>query len=90
MRALTDEEWRGALRIWLKKKLEEKDLALPELAIRLSSMGVDLDRRTLSNKLNRVSFTAAFLFQVMAAMGEDSISLADIASVSQDSGGISS
>lgn len=90
MMTLTDEQWRAAMRAWLKQKLDEKGMALPELAERLSAMEVDLDRRTLSNKLNRVSFTAAFFFQLLAALGEEGCNLADIASASQASGGVSS
>ncbi|MFC4349494.1 DUF6471 domain-containing protein [Kordiimonas lipolytica] len=82
---LTDEQWREALRLWLKAKLAEKGMGLPELAKRLADMGVELDRRTLSNKLNRVSFTAAFFLQVLEALGEEGCELKDIATYLQSS-----
>jgi hypothetical protein len=42
---------------------------------KLAAIGVVEDERNLRNKVSRGKFTAAFLFQLLAAIGVESISI---------------
>lgn len=50
----------------------DKDVSYVDLVNRLRDQGVLLNRRTLTNKLNRGRYTFTFALQVLAALGETS------------------
>ncbi len=53
----------------LKSELKRKGLSYKDLAARLTAIGVEENERNLNNKISRGGFTAAFLLQVMEAIG---------------------
>jgi len=59
----------------LKAELARRNLTYKDLAERLRAMGVEETDRNISNKISRGSYTAAFFFQCMDAMGVTTIHL---------------
>ena len=59
----------------LKAELKRKGLSYKDLAERLAAIGVNENERNLNNKISRGGFTAAFLLQVMEAIGATSVRL---------------
>jgi hypothetical protein len=53
----------------LKTELTRRDISYRDLAERLQAIGVKDSERNISNKISRGGFTAAFLIQVMDAIG---------------------
>ena len=52
-----------------------KAVTMAELAERLGKLGVKENEHNLSNKIARGGFTAAFVFQVMKALGVETLNL---------------
>ncbi|MBP2311496.1 DUF6471 domain-containing protein [Azospirillum soli] len=76
---LPEDAWREAVVNYLKEAMRAKGVDYPELARRLSAAGLEMDRVSLANRINRKGFTAAFLLQVMAALDERPEWLAQVA-----------
>ncbi|WP_300659219.1 DUF6471 domain-containing protein [Hydrogenophaga sp.] len=55
--------------------LKEKGMAYADLAAHLDEHGSRLSREVLTNKLHRGTYSFAFALQVLAALGETSISI---------------
>lgn len=53
----------------------DKDLTYSELARRLQAYGVQIETQSLTNKINRGTYSFTFALQVLAAMGVDKISI---------------
>lgn len=70
LRTISEEDWREAVVGYLKQTMRAKGIDYPELARRLCAVGLQVDRTSLANRINRKGFTAAFLLQVMAALDE--------------------
>jgi hypothetical protein len=69
------EEWAARLVSSVKATMRAEDVDFGELARRLSTQGVELDRVTLSNRVNRAGFSAAFFCQILVAFGIDRFDL---------------
>ena len=68
----TEEERRQALAAYLKAKMIERGVSFPELGRRLAEQsGQPIERTVLFNKIKRGSFSAAFLVEVLEALGLD-------------------
>jgi uncharacterized protein DUF6471 len=67
--ARVDKDWQGRVKRILKAELVRRDISYRELAERLQAIGVKDSERNISNKISRGGFTAAFLIQVMDAIG---------------------
>ena len=61
-----------AIRI-LKGELKRRGITYADLAERLKKVGVHETERNLNNKISRGGFSAAFLFQVMVAIGANDV-----------------
>jgi hypothetical protein len=59
----------------LKAELKRKGVTYADLAQRLSAMDIHETERNLNNKISRGGFSAAFLLQCLAAIGETNIRL---------------
>ncbi len=59
----------------LKAELKRKGVTYAQLVEKLAEIGVDEKEVNIRNKLSRGKFTAAFLFQCLAAIGTRSIQL---------------
>ena len=75
--ARTNQDWQSEVKGILKAELKRKNLSYADLADRLSAMGIEEDRRNISNKIARGSFTAVFFIQCMHAIGVRSINIED-------------
>ena len=62
-------EWQARVKGLLKAELKRKNLSYADLADRLEAIGVTENRRNISNKIGRGTFTAVFFFQCMEAIG---------------------
>ena len=72
---MREDEWAEYAKGLLKAELKRRNVGYRELAERLTSMGIMESERNLANKISRGGFTAAFLLQVMAAIGVDTLRL---------------
>lgn len=59
----------------LKAELKRRGLTYKQLAEKLAEIGVAETERNLNNKVSRGGFTAAFLLQVLAAIGAKELRL---------------
>ncbi|MGX5804158.1 DUF6471 domain-containing protein [Bradyrhizobium sp. Arg314] len=75
--ARTNQDWQSEVKGILKAELKRKNLSYADLADKLSALGIEEDRRNISNKIARGSFTAVFFIQCMYAIGVRSIQLGD-------------
>ena len=69
------EQWEAKAKNVLKAELKRRGIGYKELAERLTAIGVSENEPNIRNKLARGRFTAAFLMQVMAAIGASEIRL---------------
>jgi hypothetical protein len=63
---------------FIKAELKRANLTYDELAERLKEHGLEETRYSITAKLARGTFPATFLLAVMAAIGRESVSLADV------------
>jgi len=67
---MTDADtWTLKARRFLKAELKRRDVTYPQLAEKLQAMGLPETTASITNKISRGAFTAAFLFQCMEAIG---------------------
>ena len=76
--AETENEWAERVARHLKAELKRADVTYEELAERLKDHGLEETRNSSAAKLKRGSFPATFLVAVMAAIGRESVELADV------------
>ncbi len=69
----TKEFWAQRARNLLKGELVRRGVSYADLAVRLKAMGIDDAPENIRNKINRGTFSAAFLLQVLQAIGASSI-----------------
>lgn len=69
----TEDVWARKARGLLKAELKRREVSYPQLAERLKAMGVQETTASITNKISRGTFTAAFLLQCMEAIGCDVI-----------------
>jgi hypothetical protein len=64
---------------FIKAELKRAGVTYDELAERLKEHGLDAEtRHSIAAKLKRGTFSATFLLAVMAAIGREHVSLADL------------
>ena len=63
---------------FVKAELKRADVTYEELAERLNEHGLSETRNSIAAKLKRGTFSATFLLGVMAAIGRESVSLAEV------------
>jgi len=63
---------------FVKAELKRADLTYDELAGRLKEHGLCETRNSITAKLRRGTFPATFLLAVMAAIGRDNVTLAEL------------
>jgi Domain of unknown function (DUF6471) len=69
--------WARKARGLLKAELKRREISYPQLAEKLQAMGVQETTASITNKISRGSFTAAFLLQAMEAIGCHTLRLED-------------
>lgn len=71
----TPNEWQREARRLLRVQMALADYGPKELSRALEQFGLDENPKTLSNKINRGTFTFAFFLQCMRALGADEVKL---------------
>ncbi len=72
---VTDKAWQEFAKNLLKSELKRRGLTYKDLAQRLTEAGTPDTAENLANKVSRGGFSAAFLFQCLAAIGCKNVSL---------------
>jgi hypothetical protein len=67
--------WARRARSLLKAELKRREVSYPQLAEKLAAIGVQETHASITNKISRGAFTAAFLLQCMTAIGAKTIRL---------------
>jgi hypothetical protein len=70
--------WEERAKRFLKAELKRADVSYKELADRLKEHGFEETEASIANKLSRGTFAATFFLATAAALGLESIQLADI------------
>ncbi len=65
----TKDLWAERARNLLKGELARRGLSYEDLAVKLQKIGVEENANNLRSKINRGTFSAAFLLQVLGAIG---------------------
>lgn len=66
-------DWQAQVKGLLKAELSRRNLTYADLADKLAAVGIEEDRRNLSNKIARGSFSAVFFVQCLEAIGCNTI-----------------
>jgi hypothetical protein len=76
--AKSEEEIADRAARFVKAELKRADVTYEELAERLKEHGLSETRNSIAAKLKRGTFPATFFLAVLAAIGQESVSLADL------------
>jgi hypothetical protein len=76
--AKTEAEWAERAARHIKAELKRSDLTYDDLAERLKKHGFKETKASIANKLARATLPAHFFLASLAAMGRESIQLADV------------
>ncbi len=72
----TNRDWQAVVKGTIRAELARRNMSYRELVERLEAIGIKgMSERTISNKINRGTFSAVFFFQVMEAIGVQNIHL---------------
>jgi hypothetical protein len=75
-RMRSNRDWQAIVKGVIRAELARRNIGYRELAERLEAIGVKgMNERTISNKVNRGTFSAVFLAQCMDAIGVSTIRL---------------
>ena len=66
---MSDEEWKEYAKGLLKAEIARKNLSLIDVARKLDAMGISESPQNISNKINRGTFGAIFMPQILKAVG---------------------
>ena len=66
---MSDEEWKEYAKGLLKAEIARKNLSLIDVARKLEAMGISESPQNISNKINRGTFGAIFMLQILKAVG---------------------
>lgn len=69
MREKTKADWARTTRNLLKSELTRRGISYEDLAARLKQIGVHETSHNITNKINRGTFSALFMVQVLRAIG---------------------
>lgn len=75
--AATSEEWAEKVKRYLKAELKRADIGYEELAAKLTKMGLEETKASVTMKLNRGTFPAWFFFAVLKAIGCQTVRVED-------------
>lgn len=75
----TEQDWTEWTKRLLKAELTRRGITYGELAKRLHAIGIDQSERNISNKISRGGFSATYFFQIMRAIGAETLHLDDTA-----------
>jgi hypothetical protein len=73
-----DKDWESMATRMIKSALSLKGVKYPELAARLRRLGIEETPSSLSTKINRGAFKAAFMLQVLKAIDIQHFTIPDL------------
>ncbi|HKM71885.1 MAG TPA: DUF6471 domain-containing protein [Stellaceae bacterium] len=74
----SNRDWQAIVKGAIRAELARRNIGYRELAERLEAIGVKgMNERTISNKVNRGTFSAVFFVQCMEAIGVTAVHLND-------------
>jgi hypothetical protein len=65
----TTADWKAQAKQLIRAELKRRDLSYADLAVRMDTIGLKVNDRTIANKIATGSFSAVFFLQVMEAIG---------------------
>ena len=65
---MSDEEWKNYAKGLIKAEIVRKNISLIELSKKLEEMGISETPQNISNKINRGTFGAIFMIQILKAI----------------------
>ena len=71
----TTADWKAQAKRLMRAELKRRDLSYADLAVRMESIGLKVNDRTIANKIATGSFSAVFFIQVMEAIGVKNLPL---------------
>ena len=66
---MSEEEWKVYAKGLIKAEIARKNLSLIDVAKKLEAMGISETPQNISNKINRGTFGAIFMLQILKAVG---------------------
>lgn len=73
-----EQEWVDRTKRFLKAELKRQDVTYDELARRLTEMGLQETKASISNKISRGVFSAVFFLASMKAIGCPAVRVEDV------------
>lgn len=73
-----EQEWVDRTKRFLKAELKRQDVTYDELARRLTEMGLQETKASISNKISRGGFSAVFFLASMKAIGCPAVRVEDL------------
>jgi hypothetical protein len=70
-------DWQAQVKGLLKAELKRRNFTYGDLADKLAAIGIKDNKRNISNKISRGTFTAIFFVQCMLAVGAKTVHLED-------------
>jgi hypothetical protein len=74
----SEKDWADATKRHLKVELKRAEVTYAELAERLKKHGLQETEASITSKINRGAFAAAFFLACLAALGLEGVRLEDI------------
>ena len=65
---VSDDEWKDYAKGLIKAEIARKNISLIDLSKKLESMGIAETPQNISNKINRGTFGAIFMLQILKAI----------------------
>ncbi len=75
---VTQPDWNERASRYLKAELKRQGVTYDDLAARLNAIGFQETKASISNKISRGSFTAAFFLASLKAVGCQTVRMEDI------------
>ena len=66
---MSDDEWKDYAKGLIKAEIARKNISLIDLSKKLEAMGISETPQNISNKINRGTFGAIFMLQILKAVG---------------------
>ncbi len=71
----TTADWKAQAKQLIRAELKRRNLSYADLAVRMDSIGLKVNDRTIANKIATGSFSAVFFLQCMEAIGVKNLPL---------------
>lgn len=72
---MSEDEWKDYTKGLIKAEIARKNISLIDLSKKLEAMGISETPQNISNKINRGTFGAIFMLQILKVIGCEVIRL---------------